>query len=336
MEEEYTAQEIKPEIEDYIKLNGTWENKNRSITAAAFIGLIGIGALYFNAQSILASLVTVIYQGIYHTQISGNILERINTITRELKTPMLIIVVLTQYTLMLFPTLWIVKRWHTTQIKKYLRVRFCSFKEIILAVLITISLLPLSYYISYTILERFKLPEVFNNVSSSLFTANSLGQFIFMIIVVAVTPAICEEIFFRGYVQRTLERTIGAKSFIVTGIIFGLFHMQPLSLISLSLLGVLLSFFYYRSKSIFPSSASHFTNNLIAITLLYDQEKFAKLGIPLNGNTSLSFLIVSLIIAFGLFIVYLKITRANKYEEVLLSQTVEISNENINEPYHFV
>jgi len=249
---------------------------------------------------------------------------------------MLIIVVLTQYTLMLFPTLWIVKRWHTTQIKKYLRVRFCSFKEIILAVLITISLLPLSYYISYTILERFKLPEVFNNVSSSLFTANSLGQFIFMIIVVAVTPAICEEIFFRGYVQRTLERTIGAKSFIVTGIIFGLFHMQPLSLISLSLLGVLLSFFYYRSKSIFPSSASHFTNNLIAITLLYDQEKFAKLGIPLNGNTSLSFLIVSLIIAFGLFIVYLKITRANKYEEVLLSQTVEISNENINEPYHFV
>ncbi len=335
MEEEHTVPETKSKVEDFIKLTGTWEHKGRSITAAAFTGLIGIGALYFNVQSILASIVTIIYQGIYHTQVSGNILERINTITRELKIPMLIIVLITQYTLMLIPTLWIVKRWHTTEIKKYLRIRFCSIKEIVLAVLITISLLPLSYYISYSILERFKLPEVFNNVSSTLFTANSWGQFIFMIIVVAVTPAICEEIFFRGYVQRTLERTIGAKSFIVTGIIFGLFHMQPLSLISLSLLGVLLSFFYYRSKSIFPSSASHFTNNLIAIMLLYCQGKLEKLGVPVNGSISVTLLSVSLLVALGLFVVYLKITKNNKYEETPLSQMIEIDNENISEPYHF-
>lgn len=143
-------------------------------------------------------------------------------------------------------------------------------------------------------------------MGSELFAAHSTGQFIVIILVVAVTPAICEEVFFRGYFQRTLERNLGFKSFIITGIIFGLFHMQPLSLITLSILGVLFSFFYYRSKSIFPSSAAHFTNNFIAVLILYLQtnnnivSKEDNLGFPI--------IIISLALAAFLIYVYWKIT----------------------------
>ncbi len=294
---------------DDIILNGSWENKNRSITAAAFVGLLGIGAIYFNVQSILMSLFIFFYQVVSGIKISGDFLERINQAAAEFKAPILIALVITQYLFMLLPAIWITKKWHTTEVKKYLRLKLIPFKEIILAVLITITLLPFCYYISYLILEWLDIPEIVQSLGNQLFTAHSFSELILLIFVVAVTPAICEEVFFRGYVQRTMERNLGAKSFIITGIIFGLFHMQPLSLISLSILGVLFSFFFYRSKSIFPSSAAHFTNNFIAILLLYLQTQSEETELYLEGNVPIEIVLLSTLAAAGLLLLYIKSTR---------------------------
>ena len=296
IEQENTNAGISRENVDELKLNGSWENKNRSITAAAVTGLIGIGAIYFNVQSILMIAFVFIYKIIFGIHLPSGFAERMNAIAVELKTPTLAALVISQYVFMLLPALWIVKKWHTSQIKKYVRIRLSSIKEIILAVLITVTLLPLSYYLSYLLMKIFPIPESFRDLSSQLFTPHNGTEFIVLIFVIAVTPAICEEIFFRGYVQRTLERTIGAKSFIVTGILFGLFHMQPLGLISLSLL-------------IFPSSAAHFTNNLIAIILLYAESKSVNTGVASDGNLPITWIIFFTLIACGLIIVYITITR---------------------------
>lgn len=298
-------------------LTGSWEKKERSITAAAFVGLIGIGALYFNIQSILMIILMSVYQAIFNIELPDNIIERINALAASFKTPILITLVVSQYLFMLYPTVWIVKRWHTSEIKKYLQIRLCSLREIILAVLITVSLLPFCYYLSYLILEAFDIPEIFEKLETQLFTAHSTSEFILLVIVVAITPAICEEVFFRGYVQRTMERTLGAKSFIITGIIFGLFHMQPLSLITLSILGILFSFFFYRSKSIIPSSAAHFVNNFIAILFLYNQSLSETVGIPADGNVPPVWVILSILIATLLMIVYLKSTKGAVYFSTL-------------------
>jgi hypothetical protein len=292
-----------------INLNGSWERKNRSITAAAFAGLLGIGVLYFNVQSILISVFFVMYQAIFRINISGDLLERLDKIMIEFKTPVLIALVISQYLFMLLPSVWIVKKWHTTEVKKYLRIKWIPFKEIILSVLITITLLPFCYYISYLLLDWLDIPDVIQNLGNQLFTAHSTSEFILLVFIVAVTPAICEEVFFRGYVQRTMERNMGAKSFVITGIIFGLFHMQPLSLISLSILGVLFSFFFYRSKSILPSGAAHFTNNFIALLLLYIYSQSPDSEIFLEGNIPLEWVLVSSVISITLLLLYLRITR---------------------------
>lgn len=68
-----------------------------------------------------------------------------------------------------------------TDIKKYLRIRRSSFKEIFLAILITILLLPFGYFISYLIINSLDIPEVFKNLGSELFAAHSTGQFILII-----------------------------------------------------------------------------------------------------------------------------------------------------------
>ncbi len=299
-----------------LHFNGSWENKNRSITAAAIAGLVGIGAIFFNVQSILIIVFALLYRFIYHILIPHNYLDKLNAISTYLKTPILISLVISEFIFMLVPTIWIVKKWHTTDIRKYIRIKLCPIKEIILAVLITLLFLPFCYYISYLLIKYLEIPESLIRLNNQLFTSGSTGQFFVMIFVVGITPAICEEIFFRGYVQRTLERTLGMKSFIITGIIFGLFHMRPLSLITLSILGILLSFFYYRSKSILPSSAAHFTNNFIAIFLLYAQSKLINIGIPADGNFSLLTIIISLFFAALLLQVYWRITNVNFADKI--------------------
>ncbi len=294
-----------------IDFNGSWEKKNRSITAAAFTGLIVIGAIYFNVQSIILTVFISVYKAFFNIQFHGDFFEKIEQATNLFKTPILITVVLTEFLFMLAPTLWIVKKWHTREILKYIRIRLCSINEILLAVLITIFSLPFCYYVSELLVRSLDIPEGFRNIGSQLFAAKTGGQFIFLIFAIAVTPAICEEIFFRGYFQRTMERKIGAKSFILTGILFGLFHMQPLSLITLSILGILLSFFYYRSKSILPSSAAHFTNNFIAISLMYVQSYSSRIGVMLNGIIPVSIVIITLLISAMLIWLYINITQQN-------------------------
>jgi membrane protease YdiL (CAAX protease family) len=87
--------------------------------------------------------------------------------------------------------------------------------------------------------------------------------------------------------------------------------MQPLSLVSLSILGILFSFFYYRSKSIYPSSAAHFTNNFIALFLLHLQSQNMGSEFLTEGNIPLVWVFISTLAATGLLLIYLKLTKAN-------------------------
>jgi membrane protease YdiL (CAAX protease family) len=295
-----------------VELNGSWENKGRNITAAALTGLAGIGAIFVYAQTFLGIILIVIWGVVQKPAISGNFVEKLNFLTNEFKVPLLIALVVSEFGFMLLPVLWVIKKWHTSDVLKYIRVRRCSLQEIILAVLITVSFIPVCSFVSYFIMQLLHVPEIYKDTGPQLFTAYSGTELAVLFFVVAVTPAICEEVLFRGYFQRTLERTIGVKSFIVTGIVFGLFHMQPLSLIALSMLGLLFSFFYYRSQSILPSGIAHFTNNSIAILSLYFSTKHAG-GLKVNLETfSAGWVILSLLIGTGLMFIYIKITTDKK------------------------
>jgi uncharacterized protein len=294
-----------------ILLSGSWEKKNRNITAAAFIGLIGIGAIYFNIQSYLALIFIAVYNAFVHIELSGDMYEMLEKIFGELKLPVLAALVISQYGFMLYPSLWITKRWHTPDVLRYIRLKPVPLIEVILAVFITISFLPFSYMLSELMLDIFSIPEKFRTMGEELFKANSPVEYMIIVFVVAVTPAVCEEVFFRGYVQRTMERKLGMKSLVITGIIFGLFHMQPLGLIVLSMLGLLFSFFYYRSKSLYPSMAAHFINNFIAVTLLYG----GAASLDLNAAIGTFTIIVSLLIGAALLGIYMQITMIRGSEE---------------------
>jgi membrane protease YdiL (CAAX protease family) len=302
-----------------IILDGSWEKKQRNITAAAFTGLIGIGAIYFNLQSYLTLMFISVYNIFAEIELSGDFHEILEIIFGELKIPVLAALVISQFGFMLLPSLWITKKWHTVEVKKYIRMKSVPVTEVILVIFITISMLPLCYMLSELVADLFKIPEIFRTMGDELFSADTLSEYVLLVFVVAVTPAICEEVFFRGYVQRTMERTLGTKSFIVTGIVFSLFHMQPLGLLVLSILGLIFSFFYYRSKSLYPPMAAHFINNFIAITLIYAGVESNDLEAGFGAFT----IITSFLIGAALFIIYMRITKGRSDAEPLLERIEE-------------
>ena len=96
-----------------------------------------------------------------------------------------------------------------------------------------------------------QLKELFDTLESTtekLVTANSVPEFIMIVIVIAVTPAICEEFLFRGLVFKNFEKMIPAsKAIFFTGLLFALFHFHPFNLIPLTVLGIFLTLVVYHS-----------------------------------------------------------------------------------------
>lgn len=95
------------------------------------------------------------------------------------------------------------------------------------------------------------------------------GQYVAALICVAVVPALVEEFLFRGVIMRGYE-TMGRRvGIIMSGILFAILHMSLASLPAIILLGIVISYIVQRSDSILTGMVYHFTNNAIAVTLVY-------------------------------------------------------------------
>lgn len=103
-----------------------------------------------------------------------------------------------------------------------------------------------------------------------MLTANNIIEYILVILTVSVTPAICEEFFFRGFVQKSFE--FKQKPFIailLTSLFFGFYHFNPYGLIPLIALGMFLGYSVFKSNSIIIPVILHFLNNFIAIIAFF-------------------------------------------------------------------
>lgn len=84
--------------------------------------------------------------------------------------------------------------------------------------------------------------------------------------VVAVMPAVCEEMLHRGFIQRCFMKKIKSKMLtcIIMGIFFGLFHMDFYRFIGTAILGGILSYVLITTDNFFYNMLFHFVNNFFA------------------------------------------------------------------------
>jgi sodium transport system permease protein len=84
----------------------------------------------------------------------------------------------------------------------------------------------------------------------------------------ALTPAFCEELFFRGLLLRgLLTRMSPAAAIGISAAMFALFHVDIYRLLPTALLGVMLGFVAYRGGTFLASAVVHFLNNGILVVL---------------------------------------------------------------------
>ncbi len=103
-------------------------------------------------------------------------------------------------------------------------------------------------------------------------------------LVLGVTPAICEELFFRGLVFSGLRRLGAWPAVLLSALLFGLAHASIYRLLPTFILGVLLGVLRWRSGSVVPGMVMHALNNGLIGTLAQRPELAAWFGLQGAGG----------------------------------------------------
>lgn len=111
----------------------------------------------------------------------------------------------------------------------------------------------------------------------------NLSELLVGILIIAVTPAICEEMLHRGLLLRAYERRGSMKAVVITSIFFGFFHFDITNFFGPVFLGLIIGYYVVRTHSIFAGMLAHFLNNTIAELLQY----FNKDTAPQEGSTQM-------------------------------------------------
>ncbi|MGM9476525.1 lysostaphin resistance A-like protein [Pedobacter sp. GSP4] len=108
-------------------------------------------------------------------------------------------------------------------------------------------------------------------ITMQLITVRSNLDFIVNLIMIAVLPAIGEELMFRGGVQRSLNRAFNNPhaAIWISAIIFSAIHLQFYGFVPRMLLGAGFGYLYYYSGSIWYAILAHFLNNAYAVCAAY-------------------------------------------------------------------
>jgi|TARA_B110000908_G_scaffold130841_1_gene153860 membrane protease YdiL (CAAX protease family) len=124
----------------------------------------------------------------------------------------------------------------------------------------------------------FNIPNwmlVFDNnaekITKHFLKMNTTGDLFFNLLVMAIIPALGEELLFRGYLQQKICHWLDKPHFaiIITAILFSAIHMQFQGFLPRFVLGIVLGYLFYWSGSLWLPIIAHFLNNAIAVTFAY-------------------------------------------------------------------
>ncbi|MFN0176053.1 MAG: lysostaphin resistance A-like protein [Saprospiraceae bacterium] len=183
-------------------------------------------------------------------------------------------------------TVWIFYRGITqtrTGWPDYLQTRgWPRLTELLLGILLMAVSLPLVLY-SLNINQQLPLPEFFKlageqaeEALKGLLKMDNVAELLANIVIIALLPALGEELVFRGIVQQQLLRRIANPwmAILVSAVVFSAAHFQFDGFLPRLLLGFLLGWLYWRTRNFWVPVVGHFFNNGIQVIgqYLYGKE----------------------------------------------------------------
>lgn len=209
---------------------------------------------------------------------------------------------------------------------------------VILSILFAI---PLINYLGL-INSKIELPAYFSDLDEkleksviALLKVDSTIGLIINIFIIALLPALGEELFFRGVIQRIFLDWFKNKhlAILTTAIIFSAFHFQFAGFIPRMILGMFFGYLLVWSENIWYPIIAHFLNNGIAVIsfhLFYGTEYFTKAENIGTENNQILLLISCLALLSLLLIVYRNYFTARKNISLNLPQQEDINDINPN------
>lgn len=110
----------------------------------------------------------------------------------------------------------------------------------------------------------------------------------------AVTPAVCEEFCFRGFLLSAFRQTLsGFRAVVLSSVLFGLFHLVAIDhlhferLVPSTCLGLVLGWLCLRTGSVLPGMLLHASHNTLLLMAAYYQNELAAWGWGLSQSAEL-------------------------------------------------
>jgi len=245
--------------------------------ASEFLALMGIWLACFAAGNILALVIWIAMTGQSIEEMAKGMLDAKNVSAMKVMQSVSSI-------LIFFVPAYITAR--IVSHKPFERLGFkggLKIDRILIAIFLMLSVLPFVAWlgdVNKAIPVGAELRKIFDNFESQFENqVKQLAQFsspldyISALLVIALLPALVEEAFFRGGMQKVLHRWFVNPhvAILATSIIFSLIHFSFYGFLPRIALGMMLGYIFYFTGNIWYSVLGHFVNNGLMVTILYVQ-----------------------------------------------------------------
>ena len=140
------------------------------------------------------------------------------------------------------------------------------------------------------------------------FPTESTYLILFLMYACVIGP-ILEEIIFRGFILKSMQKYGNLTAIIVSSILFSMFHLNLVQFVNPVIMGILFGFIAIKSKSIVPSIIAHIFNNSITFIAL-------RISLVKMESVQSIFTITYMFVGISALILFIKIYRKDFIETI--------------------
>lgn len=224
---------------------------------------------------------------------AGQLLQGHNTV---------VLILATQLGFFLLPNILMAWRWGFSPLETY-QLRPPPIRAILGAVLLGLS----AWGVTAGLVTRvFPPPEGFAKALEKVLLFEGMNLPLWVVwLLLGVTPAVCEELFFRGLVMSGFRSLGKWKALFFSALLFAIAHSSIYRLLPTLVLGILIGYATWQSRSMFTGIVIHALNNSLLVTFLHRPELSKALGFEETQFLPLPLCLGSLAVtAIGLWLVH--------------------------------
>ena len=175
-------------------------------------------------------------------------------------------ILITEFVLIALPVLLyvILKK---GSIKQELRFNKLGFMNAFLVTLIFVCGYPVAVFVG--VIGNLFVSLFGKLIQSPIPFAENFNEYFLLLMIVAGSAGICEEILFRGLIMRGYEKLGKWPSIIFTAVLFSMLHLNIQNVLGTIFLGIVLGYVVYTTNSIYAGMLGHFVSNAIAVSISY-------------------------------------------------------------------